>query len=362
MKKLTNSWNNPLICDKCQEYMYMEFWNPESNFIRAICTNCWEEKYSKTKEKIKYYSEKKFTPYNKLWFKYDNLDYFFIPWLKRPWNEWFLTPVFFNLDLLLHYNSHPDYNIKMYTFSCVSIYDKSWKELVNHSFWINRKGKLFCWLWDLYQSFEKHLEDENLKRLLLSNIESDHDIISTFYINQIEANFTESDNEEWIFYELNKLNDKILEKFNFKLVKIDILLLRSWYKHPILNLKDDIFSSYLKLCKALIENINVEDLKIFLTKNWYKQEDLKDKWSLKIFEVFIKTFYVWEIYKLMTPLYVLYDLRILEWHLYEKNTFDEKYLSCKNRLWSNQLINDLDFFKKLMWQLITFYQELNENI
>lgn len=44
-------------------------------------------------------------------FIYDSDDYKYIPGLKRPWDEGFLTPVFFNREVLLKYDSSPIYRL-----------------------------------------------------------------------------------------------------------------------------------------------------------------------------------------------------------------------------------------------------------
>lgn len=49
----------------------------------------------------------------KVAFLYDRDDYYFIPGLIRPWNKGFLTPLFFNLEVLLKYLHHPHYNVDL---------------------------------------------------------------------------------------------------------------------------------------------------------------------------------------------------------------------------------------------------------
>ena len=47
----------------------------------------------------------------KVKFIYDKDDYYFIPGLIRPWKIGFLTPVFFNIEVLLKYIHHPLYGL-----------------------------------------------------------------------------------------------------------------------------------------------------------------------------------------------------------------------------------------------------------
>ena len=62
-------------------------------------------------DKIKYaVFDKKFIS-EKVKFIYDKDDYYFIPGLIREWKIGFLTPVFFNIEVLLKYMYHPDYGL-----------------------------------------------------------------------------------------------------------------------------------------------------------------------------------------------------------------------------------------------------------
>lgn len=55
-------------------------------------------------------------------FIYDEDDYYFIPGLIRPWNTGFLTPIFFNIEVLLKYAYHPDYALELGANTLGSIY------------------------------------------------------------------------------------------------------------------------------------------------------------------------------------------------------------------------------------------------
>lgn len=51
---------------------------------------------------------------SKFEFVYSQIDYEYIPGLVRPWNEGFLTPVFFNLPILNKYSQHPEYELDLF--------------------------------------------------------------------------------------------------------------------------------------------------------------------------------------------------------------------------------------------------------
>src|SRR3989338_2109990 len=287
MPKITNNEkSNPIQCPTCNEYRFLEIRKTQHSGKNSgvilnepffYCRKCNESESLISEEVIKKeiakvqngkiaglksaLEEKQFDPYNKLGFKYDPLDYFYIPGLTRPWNEGFLTPVFFTIELLFYYNSNPDYWISRSSFSSLHIYDKNGQYFFDRGFGINRNGKLFAWLGDLYEFFEDETRNQHLKRFLLDNVDSDHDIISDYYFNNIEANFTKSDNENEILYLKNELEGKIYKKYKIKLSKLDMESLRDRYIHPLVNDKNLIFNAYSKLNKILIENFNKEELK-----------------------------------------------------------------------------------------------------
>ena len=386
MPKITNNEEkNPIQCSICNEYRFFEIRKTQhSGKNRGIslnepffyCKKCAksesllsdktiEEQIAKVQNGKTAYlksalEEKKFEPYNKFGFKYDPLDYYYIPGLIRPWNEGFLTPVFFSIELLFYYNSNPDYWISRSSFSSLQIYDKNGQYFFDRGFGINRNGNLFAWLGDLYEFFEDGTQNQHLKRFLLDNINSDHDIISDYYFNNIEANFTKSDNENEILHLKNKFEENIYKKYIIKLSTLNIKSLRDRYAHPLVNDKNLIFNAYSKLNKILIENLNKEELKKALKNKGVDSSELKNLGSLKLFEKFVEKFLDCnDSHNLMTPFFVLYDLRILNDHLMETN-FEVEYNDCKKRIGISNGINYYDFYKIVLQSLIKTYEKLNE--
>lgn len=305
--------------------------------------------------------EKKFKRFDHLNFKYDARDYYLIPGLYREFDEGYLTPVFFNKDILLYYNGHPDYSVRLYSFSSGNIYYKG-TPLFNWGFGINRNGKIFKWLGDLNEDFKSKKMEPHLKRFQASNIESDHDIVSKFYLSQnpftIEDAFQESDNENKIFRLKNKFEESVKVKFGIVFSKLDIEHLSDYYKHPILNEREQIFASYLSLNKYLIENLEQDSLKNYLLQNGYTEKDLKGLKSIKLFERFVKVVFKRDnVDELIMPLYVLYDLRLLHGHLSDKS-FNTKYNFCKKRLNIHHKTRDFTFFQNVITSLIEFYKAI----
>ena len=388
---------HPLECPGCGDFKYLEFIGVrfgEGNKALGIklpfllCKSCGhrkcivsEEQCMKFKEDMmpsledgeffemplkfvfsKLDEEKRFTHFDHLEFKYDATDYFLIPGIRRPEEDGYLTPVFFDKDVLLYYNNHPDYSVKLYSFSSGNIYYKG-EALFNWGFGINRNGKIFKWLGDLSKDFEEDEMKPHLKRFQASNVPSDHDIVSKFYFSQnpfsIKDAFQKSDNEYRLFNLKSDFEHKIKNEFKFNLSKLDVDAVIAYYKHPILDDQNQIFEAYLKLDKLINENIEQDELKRILLKNGLTKEDIKGLRSLKLFTLFISHILnKEEAEKLVSPLFVLNDLRQLHGHLADKS-FDEKYLSCKIRLGTSNEISDLDFFKIVVIELIKLFEVLH---
>jgi len=384
--------SNPLRCPICKEYQYLSFEKKGYRYDKLgigyklpyfKCDNCnktvplipidqIEEMAKNHLDDLKrlgksgfYYlpiigEDKKFENYPNLGLKYDSRDYYYIPGLKRHWENGSLTPVFFNQDLLLYYNNHPDYSVYMQSFSNVIIY-KSDEALVPWGFGINRNGKLFGWLGDLYPVLSKSENKEHLHRFLGSNVDSDHDIFSDFYLMQIEVRADKSDNEIQIFRLKNKFDKLIFEKFKFEIFKVDIAKLKYEYKSPVLNEKNQVFNAYTGLNKLLVDNINARGINKLL-QNEVDPTELKNKGSLKLLELFFKhKLNISYSDNLISPLFVLYDLRLLASHLTD-DSFNEKYDFCKKRLNVDMSLNYIETFKQVVKSIIDMFDKLNKNI
>jgi len=314
-------------------------------------------------------SEKRFKQFDNLEFNYDPRDNYLIPGLYREWDDGYLTPVFFDKDLLLYYNNHPDYSVKLTSFSSGNIYYKG-KSMFEWGFGINRNGKIFKWLGDLNKDFRSKKMKAHLKRFQASNIPSDHDVVSKFYLSQnpfsISDAFQTSDNESRLFYLLNKFSIQIKNDYGIELTKIDIDKLSDYYRSPILEDREQIFNAYLSLNKYLIENLQEEDLRNVLQKSGLNKNDFEQNGkkigSLKLFTLLIgKVLGEDNPEEMISPLFVLNDLRQLHSHL-SKSSFNEKYKSCKKRLNLSSKASDIVVFRALVSSIIVLFQKLVNNI
>ncbi|NRH20519.1 hypothetical protein HOO68_00535 [Candidatus Gracilibacteria bacterium] len=404
MPKIENQpqTKNPLQCHNCGEYGFFSIVNfpvrtkEKIGFIRLPriqCKKCNSNSYlidpdelrekgakylknnpQETQIPINYILESSidpeiadFSPYSSLGFKFDKFDYFFIPGLARQWNIGYLTPVFFDIEVLNNFNHSSDYKVTLTSFSRVHIY-KNNEAILTHGFGVNRNGRLFCWLGDIYDELRGPENDKILKILLAYNIESDHDIVSDYYFNEIEACWTESDNEGKIFELKNNFEILFSKKFGFDLSRVNTLDdLKIPYKHPIGNDRGQIFDAYLKLNSAIVESINTNDLFSYLEQNLNDTTILFGKngirkQGLKLFEIFISNIlHIESATNVISALFVLNDLRQLQGHL-SQSSFDEKYLKCKERLGTIDESTDIQVFQSLIRAILGFYNQIFDSI
>ena len=347
------------VCRTREELSPREEWEERAEEDRRVLED------GQSKMTIFNYENRSFEQYEHLGFEYDSVDYYLIPGLSRTEDEGYLTPVFFNKDVLLYYNNHPDYSVRLHSFSSGNIYQGD-SRMLGHGFGINRNGKIFMWLGDLDEDFAESEMQPHLKRFQASNVKSDHDIYSKYYLTQvpysIEDAFQRSDNEYQLF-DLKSKFENLLKNFHgLTLSKLDISELSEYYSHPVLEHRPQIFTSYSSLNKYLVENIQQDELKQTLRNAGVSKEELKGLRSLKLLEQFFKTVLEREDSKeLAAPLYVLNDLRQLADHL-SIDGFEERYNSCKNRLSVKPIASDFEVYHALVRNLIGMYDKLNNSI
>jgi hypothetical protein len=385
---------NPIVCPRCQEYRFIEYEgvrfqsgtksigvklplfkckkcglvdsvvrrNQIEDFVNDFFSELEENEFFECPLKFiasNLDEEARFTRFDHLQLKYDPRDHFVIPGLYRPHDIGYLTPVFFDKDVLLYYNAHPDYSVKLGSFSSGNIYFKG-EQLFNWGFGITRSGKIFKWLGDLDQDFHSLDMQPHLRRFQASNVDSDHDIVSKFYFSQnpftIEDAFQASDNEMQLFNLKEKFEELILKQTQIHLSKIDIDKLSEYYKPPILNERSQVFNAFLSLTKLLIEGLETDQIKSFLKGNGIADDRLKSLKGLKLLELFLEVHWKrTDTKQIITPFYVLYDLRLLQGHL-AQDSFEARYDFCKERLGLPNDANDFDVYIRLIERLIGFYK------
>lgn len=269
---------------------------------------------------------KRYALASKFDFLYSQIDYEYIPGLMRPWDDGFLTPVFFNISVLNKYSQNPDYKLDLFSETYGNI-SKNGDWVI--SFGVNRNNKVIMWLGDI-----DSLSDSEKYYLRSENIPSDHDIQSEFYDAQIEVQFSDPSRQSTAFHLRKKFNDFILEILSF-----DIYMLDGEVDKVISNLHRPVFWED-KHVGPVIESLNrifVESINNELIKNDIKsindKADIKGKGSLKLFQIWLKERLNCEnANDLMCPFYVLYDFRIITCHLLPEHKKNNDLITINTRL------------------------------
>jgi len=225
----------------------------------------------------------------------------------------FLTPIFFDIKVLIKYFYDLDYKCEFHsetygTIYCPSNNDEEFDSIF--SFGINPNGKVIAWYGDLIE-----LDPKEILYLKSHNIESDGNIESEFYKAQIGAEFTDSIKEVELILLKTKISTLTNELFGFQLYKTieqsvpEIIAMCSQYKRIVFNSEDDMKIIYSTWNEDLIEDLNVIELKKNLTSEKTGKDSLKGLKGLKLLELFIKnTLNINE--NIVAPLFYLYDLRL----------------------------------------------------
>lgn len=287
---------------------------------------------------------------NEIKFLYDRDDYYFLPGLLRKWNVGFLTPVFFNIEVLNKYSTLPAYKLNLFSESYGCIEKNGTLEIY---FGINKNNKVIMWLGDILKldiNEQHHLKSENIK--------SDHSINSEFYKAQIEVEWSQLSNDKKLLMLKNKFSEKIKELYDFNIFqlnneteKISENVLKMLY-----NTNNEFESLINKLNKILIEGINIKEIQNFLIKNEIAtKKEIENKKGIKLLEFFLdKKVKKINVNEEISPLFVLYDLRISELHLCSEENYNNRIefalkrlgLEKKNNLKNYNLISEA-LIKKL---------------
>lgn len=289
-------------------------------------------------------------------FLYDATDYDYLPGLQRPWNEGFLTPLFFNKSVLVKYMNHPSYVVELGSNSYGSIYKD--QEHVT-AFGINRNGKVIIWLGDVDQ-----LEPAEQYYLRSENMQSDHDIGSDFYLGQIDAVFTEYSKERRLFHLRMELAEKAFREYGLKLNQYDpeVFEVMADVIRPVTWAEKEVRGVVEALNKVIVESLNNDGLRKCITSldpatkfNGMKGLKLMERWASAAYGV--------DAPKIMKPFFVLYDFRIVAAHLIAAEAAEEKLSSCYERMGIAEADRTLEsLYDAVIDGLIASYEDLLSGI
>lgn len=278
-------------------------------------------------------------------FKYDANDCRWIPGLANGFAKvGFFTPIFFNRKVLHKYLSFDEYRIDITGNTSGRIFFDNGDSL---DYGINRNDKMFCWLGDI----EENIPEKEIQYLLSENVESDHDIGSDFYANQIEAEFTDYSDEAKLFNIRSKFDTCWNENYRSKIFQDDenmhtILedLKRpvNWNKQGVLH----VFNFMNKICnEAMCKDAIIDVIK-------KKKCDFNDEkmGSIKLLEKLIEIKDPKRNAKeIMKFFFILNDFRNMLNHYDNEENKKKKLDYCYERL---KIPNDYTNFEKLYEQLM----------
>ncbi len=294
----------------------------------------------------------------KVKFLYDKDDYYFIPGLWREYNIGALTPIFFNITVLLKYMHHPSYGIDIAANTYGYIYNSNGEHMI--SFGINENDRVIMWLLDI-----QGLDVNEQYYLRSENIPSDHSISSEFYEAQIEVKWAEGGLEKQLLNKRIGFNEKVLSQYNLALSQLDTETIRISKKiqKVILDTEDAFKDLIIPLNELLVEAINNKDIRNYLILNFSEYKDKKEIKNMKG----IKLFQKWlehhtegiDVSLEIAPLFVLYDLRLVSAHLYP-DADREKLLSycCERIGLSSDERNYRKIAEVIVQKLVKMYEKL----
>lgn len=300
--------------------------------------------------------DKKFIA-EKVKFIYDKDDYYFIPGLIREWKVGFLTPVFFNIEVLLKYMHHPDYGLDIGADTFGYIY-KGDEHYI--TFGINENNKVIMWLGDI-----GNLSVEEQFYLRSENIPSDHSIGSEFYEAEIEVMWAKASAEKTLLKKRLEFNENVRNNFGLSVAQLDTETLRvaKNIRKLLINTNDAFKDLMIPLNELLVEAINNKDIRKTLKEQYPELKDvLKDKKGIKLLQLWLeRNTEGIDVNLEIAPLFVLYDLRLVSAHLYSDESRDELLNSCCVRLGLEQ--NERDYIviaNALIEKLTIMYSKFNE--
>ncbi|MDD3816231.1 MAG: hypothetical protein PHZ02_16485 [Desulfocapsaceae bacterium] len=282
-------------------------------------------------------------------FLYDSDDYKYIPGLKRPFDEGFLTPIYFNREVLLKYDASPTYRL---SFASTTYGEMRQGDDFSIPFGVNKNGKVIMWLGDIAR-----LPKNEQYYLRSENIEPDHSIGSEFYDGQIEVKFTEHSKEDALFQKRSVFLEECFKRFGIKIAHLDkeVYDLAISFNIPIVDTEKERRHVADTLNKIYIESFDNNALGQILNSF---SIDPKKLGSIKRLQgVMDQIANPDEVSDLILPFYVLYDLRVAYSHLGSKEGSEEKLKYVRERIGFSLEVGLLEIYSVLIDQLGSSYEK-----
>ena len=287
--------------------------------------------------------------FTKIPFLYDADDYYYIPGLKRSFHDGFLTPVYFNREVLLKYDASPTCRVKFAS----PTYGTIDGDVFSISFGINKNGKVVMWLGDI-----AGLPEPEQYYLRSHNVESDHSIGSEFYDGQIECIYTPLPVQSQLFKMRSEFVDACFQKFGVKIAHLDneVVDLASSFNPPVVDTEKERRHVADTLNKIYIESLDSGALGAIISKAGGDPKNLR---SLKRLQTALESIDgAADVPKLLSPFFALYDLRVAYSHLTPADTAKAVLKTVTDRLALAEGSGLLVIYERLLEEMAYSFEKL----
>jgi hypothetical protein len=289
--------------------------------------------------------------FTKVPFLYDADDYRYIPGLERSFDQGFLTPVFFNKNVLLKYDASPAYRVRFASPTYGEIVDEGFSIPCG----ITKNGKLIMWLGDIAK-----LPEAEQYYLRSENIVSDHAIGSEFYDGQIECIFTQPSGEHKLFALRSEFVETCFKKFGVKIAHLDqeVMTLALEFNPPVVDTEKERRHVADTLTKIYIESFDNVALGTILLRSGGDPSKLG---SLKRLQGVLGSISDdATISRLLSPFFVLYDLRVAYSHLTSEEKAKDVLKSVTSRLGLDTFSKMPEIYDRLLEMLSSSFEKMTE--
>ncbi|MBI4443371.1 MAG: hypothetical protein HY649_08370 [Acidobacteria bacterium] len=281
-------------------------------------------------------------------FLYDARDFLYIPGLWRPNNNGFLTPLFFNRGVLLKYRNASDYVLKFDSNTYGTI------RMPAHiiSFGINRQDQVLMWLGDVAS-----LPINERHYLRSENIPSSHDVASEFYDGQIDIAFTAPSREQMLFNSRAEFVRKAQLLLGVPVMRLDgeCAEILTGFRPPLDEDRRSIPTAIEDLWKVCVECVNRHAFVKHLEAQGI--QIVPNLGSIKVLETWLENRIGATAPSIMSPLFVLNDLRNNAAHLLSSGKSTEVLESARTRLGGSN-VDLIETYRLLVQHLGSCFQQL----
>lgn len=288
-------------------------------------------------------------PFTDVPFRYDADDYRYLPGLDGQ-GDGFLTPVFFKRGVLLKYDTAPGYRLNFASRTYGTIITDLDEQI---SFGINKNGLVLMWLGDVAT-----LPVPEQYYLLSENVDSDHSIGSEFYDGQLECVFSDPTPENDLLAARTEFHEAARKRFGAGLAHLDseVVAIALDFIRPLTDSTKNRQHAADALNKIHLESLDNAELGKLLTSTGY---DPKKLGSLKRLQALLETLPSSStVNSLLSPFYVLYDLRVASLHLASAGSASGKMDTITNRLGLPIGAPFFDIYDALVKQMALSYRGL----